>query len=107
MSKGYAMIAVMVLAIIVPAVSSADDYKYESRQLTAGNWIFEKHNDGSTNSVGKNVGSCYNDKYTYYTNFMCDTLVQNCANSQAYCDTLVDPADQVVADAINSYNRTL
>ena len=107
MSPSYVMVAVIMMAMILPSVSSYDDYTFEPRLLTAGQWNFEKHNDPSNNGVGSNVGSCYNDLYTYYTNFMCDTSVLNCANALSYCNTLVDPADQVVADAINARNRTL
>ncbi len=47
-----------------------NDLKYPD----VGQWYFETHSDTSlTPAVGKNVGSCYNQLYTYYSSYKCDT----------------------------------
>ena len=60
------------------------------KQPEVGSWDFEGHNDASVGlGRGTNVGSCYNNLYSYYTSFACDTAYKNCEKS--WCNGIYDP----------------
>lgn len=73
-------------------------------QCCWGKWQWQgSHYDWDMDNT---VGSCYEDSFTYYKSFQCETVKGNCNGGQVYCDKLTDPQNNY-QDRTNYYLKII